>query len=66
MPDGQLWQYIITQGGWAVVAGLMFLAYRKDVKGTADVLMQVVRENTASNVEMIALLRALHARFDKE
>lgn len=66
MPDGQLWQYVIAQGGWAVVAVLMFMAYRKDIKGTADVLIQVVRENTASNIEMIALLRALHARLDKE
>jgi len=44
----------------------MFHIYRKDIKGTADVLIQVVKENTKSNVEMIALLRALHARLDKE
>jgi len=66
MTDPQFWQYVITQGGFAALAVWIFIAYRKDVKGTADVLMQVVRENTASNVEMIALLRALHARLDKE
>ena len=64
--DIEFWRQIIAQGGATVIAVLIFLAYRKDVKTTADVLIQVVRENTASNVELISLVRALHTRLDKD
>lgn len=60
----ELVRLAIAQGGFAIIAVLIFLAYRKDVKGTADVLIQVVRENTASNTELIGMVRALHARLD--
>lgn len=64
--DLEFWRSVISQGGAAAIAVLIFLAYRKDVKTTADVLIQVVRENTASNTELIALVRALHERLDHE
>ena len=66
MTDPEVWRFVISQGGFAVLALAIFLAYRKDVKTTAEVLMTVVRENTSSNTELIALLRALHARLDRE
>lgn len=53
---------LIEQGGFAVLALVMFIAYRKDIKTTAEVLIQVVRENTASNVELRAEIRAWHER----
>jgi len=65
-PDLEFWRSVIAQGGATAIAMLLFLAYRKDIKGTADVLIAVVRENTASNTELIALVRALHQRLDTE
>lgn len=62
----EFWRGVISQGGATVIAALIFLAYRKDVKSTADVLIQVVRENTMSNAELITLTRALHTRLDRE
>lgn len=62
----KLYELLVQQGGFALIAVLVFLAYRKDVKTTAEVLISVVKENTASNIEMIALLRALHGRLDHE
>lgn len=64
LENSEFWAGVLAQGGATVIAVLIFLAYRKDVKGTADVLILVVRENTASNVEMSALLKALHHRMD--
>lgn len=62
----EFWRGVISQGGATLIAALIFLAYRKDVKSTADVLIQVVRENTSSNSELITLTRALHQRLDRE
>ena len=64
--DPEFWRAAFAQGGFAILAVMMFLAYRKDVKTTADVLIQVVRENTVSNTKMCALLEALHARLDRD
>ena len=64
--DPEFWRGVIGQGGATIIAVLVFLAYRKDMKGTADVLMTVVRENTASNTELISLLKAMHGRMDRE
>lgn len=66
LDDPQFWRGLLAQGGATTIAALVFLVYRKDMKGTADVLIQVVRENTASNTRLIALLEALHARIDRE
>lgn len=62
----KLYELLVQQGGFALIAVLVFLAYRKDVKTTAEVLITVVKENTASNVEMCSLLRALHGRMDND
>jgi hypothetical protein len=66
MPDADLFKLIVAQGGFAIIALLIFVAYRKDIGGTATVLIQVVRDNTASNMELVTLLRALHDRLDNE
>ena len=66
LDNPEFWRYLAAQGGGTLIAALIFIAYRKDLKNTADVLIQVVRENTASNIEMIALLKALHGRLDRD
>ena len=56
-------QWIVTLGVGGVLAGFMFVFYRKDVKLytelwrlTAEQLTEVVKENTAANVKLIALI----------
>jgi len=56
-------KWLITLGVGGILAGFMFMFYRKDVKqytelwrSTAEMLMSVIKENTASNVRLIALL----------
>lgn len=58
-------QWLVTLGVGGILAGFMFVFYRKDVKQytelwriTADQLTEVVKENTASNVKLIALLES--------
>ncbi len=65
-PVNELVRLAINQGGWAVIAVLVFLAYRKDVKGTADVVVQLTRENTAALTELASLVRAMHNRLEPE
>lgn len=59
-------KWLITLGVGGVLAGFMFVFYRKDVKQytelwkmSSDVLMQIVKENTASNTKLISMLEAL-------
>lgn len=56
-------KWLITLGVGGVLAGFMFVFYRKDVqqytelwKNMAEALMTVVKENTASNTKLIALI----------
>lgn len=56
-------KWLITLGVGGILAGFMFVFYRKDVqqytelwKTTADQLLNVVKENTASNTKLIALI----------
>jgi hypothetical protein len=56
-------KWLATLGVGGILAGVMFIFYRKDVKQftdlwkiTADQLMIIVKENTASNVKLIAML----------
>lgn len=56
-------KWLATLGVGGVLAGLMFIFYRKDVKQytelwktTADQLITIVKENTASNVKLVSLL----------
>ena len=59
-------KWLITLGVGGILAGFMFMFYRKDVKQytelwrtTAEMMMNVIRENTASNVRLIALLESV-------
>lgn len=56
-------KWLATLGVGGILAGLMFMFYRKDVKQytelwkiATDQLMQIVKENTASNTKLIAML----------
>lgn len=62
-PDFAKWFATLGIGG--ILAAFMFVFYRKDVqqytelwRTTADQLMSVVRENTASNTKLIALIES--------
>ena len=61
--DAEFAKWLATLGVGGVLAGLMFLFYRKDVKqytelwkSATDSLMTVVKENTVSNTRLITLL----------
>lgn len=68
--DGQFLQWFATLGVGGVLAGFMFVFYRKDTKSYTDlwksqadrmdalvnVVLQVVKENTESNSKLIALI----------
>lgn len=73
MPEGpttEFAKWLITLGVGGVLAGFMFVFYRKDVKSytelwkaqaerlesLAERVMSVVKENTASNVKLITLI----------
>lgn len=56
-------KWLITLGVGGVLAGFMFVFYRKDIKQytelwktTTDVLINIVKDNTTSNTRLIALL----------
>lgn len=59
-PVNEITRLLVQQGGFAVIAVLIFLAYRKDVKGTAEVVIDVLQKNTATNVELITLVREVY------
>lgn len=61
--DQEFMQWIATLGVGGVLAGIMFIFYRKDVKQytelwktATDQLIAIVKDNTASNVKLIALI----------
>lgn len=65
MLDPDFIKWISTLGIGGVLAAFMFVFYRKDVqqytelwRSTADQLMGVVKDNTASNVKLIALIES--------
>jgi hypothetical protein len=61
--SAEFMKWLATLGVGGILAGLMFMFYRKDVKQytelwklATDQLMQIVKENTASNTRLIAML----------
>ena len=65
MFDPDFIKYLSTLGIGGILAAFMFAFYRKDVqqytelwRNTADQLMNVVKENTGSNVKLIALIES--------
>lgn len=68
--DNEFIKWLATLGVGGALAGFMFMFYRRDVKAytdewrhQSDVLMQVVKENTASNTKLVAVIDALHQRI---
>lgn len=63
--DAEFTKWIVTLGVGGVLAGFMFVFYRKDVKQytelwklATDQLLAIVKENTASNTKLIAMLES--------
>lgn len=61
--DVEFYKWLLTLGVGGVLAGFMFVFYRKDVKqytelwkAQTEMLMVVIRENTASNTKLISLI----------
>lgn len=64
--DTEFTQWLVTLGVGGILAGFMFVFYRKDVKSytelwktMADQLLTVVKENTASNAKLISLIESI-------
>jgi hypothetical protein len=65
MIDTEFVKWLATLGIGGILAGFIFIFYRKDIrqytelwKITAEQLMGIVRENTASNIKLIILLES--------
>jgi hypothetical protein len=63
MAEPEFVKWLATLGIGGILAGFIFIFYRKDIrqytelwKITAEQLMIIVKENTASNVKLITLL----------
>jgi hypothetical protein len=63
MFDEEFFKYLTTLGIGGVIAALIFMFYRKDIKvytdlwkQTTDLLILIIKENTASNVKLISLI----------
>jgi transcriptional/translational regulatory protein YebC/TACO1 len=63
--DIEFTKWLITLGVGGVLAGFMFVFYRKDVrqftelwKAMTDQLVIVVKENTSSNIRLISLIES--------
>lgn len=59
-------KWLITLGVGGILAGFMFTFYRKDVrqytelwKTATDQLLQIVKENTASNTKLVSMLETM-------
>jgi len=77
VPDMNYLQFFATLGVGGVLAGLMFHFYRQDMarhisewKGQAELLMMVVKENTAAhtvssstNTMLVGVIQALHTQM---
>lgn len=61
--DAEFTKWLVTLGVGGILAGFMFVFYRKDVKQytelwkqSSDQLIQVVKENTSANTKLITLI----------
>ncbi len=71
--DKEFAQWLATLGVGGVLAGFMFVFYRKDVraytdlwKAQSELLVRVVQDNTAASTKTGVLLDALHRRLDRD
>ena len=77
--DAEFGRWLIQLGVGGLLAGVLLMFYRKDVKQYTELwqaqsklnaeqtnmMMTVVRENTAAFVENSQILRSLHRRMDR-
>ncbi len=63
--DSEFTKWLVTLGVGGVLAGFMFMFYRKDVKQytelwkmATDQLITVVKENTVSNTKLISMIES--------
>jgi hypothetical protein len=70
--DVEFLKYLSTLGVGGLIAGLMFMVYRKDMaqyaaqwKGQSEALLQVVKENSAAITANTSTIQALHRRDDR-
>lgn len=65
MVDAEFAKWLATLGVGGVLAGIMFMFYRKDIKQftdlwklTTDQMVVIVKENTVSNTKLISLIES--------
>jgi len=65
MWDAEIAKWLATLGIGGILAGFMFMFYRKDIrqytelwKATTNQLMEVIKENTVSSVKLISMIEA--------
>ncbi len=63
LPTDEFAKWLITLGVGGILAGFMFVFYRKDVKqytelwkAITDQLIVIVKDNTASNIKLVNML----------
>ena len=61
--DAEFLKWFATLGVGGILAGFMFMFYRKDVKQytelwktTSDQMLAVIKDNTSSNTKLISLI----------
>jgi hypothetical protein len=64
MPDAEMLKWLASLGTGGILAGVIFFVYRKDSmawqsawKGQSDIMVQVVKENTAAITALTARLK---------
>lgn len=64
--DQEFVKYLTTLGIGGALAAFMFMFYRKDIQSytdiwklTAEQLVSIIKDNTASNVKLIGLIEAM-------
>lgn len=76
--DNEFIKWLAGLGVGGVLAGMLFMFYRKDVKQFTDLwkmqsdreaartemLVDIVKDNTVSNVQLVEMIRSLHRRLD--
>lgn len=72
MFDEEFIKFLMTLGVGGVIAGLIFVFYRKDVriytdqwKGQSEMLTHVVKDNTAAVTANTEVMRSMHRRLDQ-
>lgn len=70
--DLEFARFLASLGVGGVIAGLLFMFYRKDVRSytdlwqkMSDALLLVVKENTAAITQNTEVVKSLHRRLDR-